>query len=100
MSAGLNSGIDMTQLDSLRGIVGRVLLNDWDPIGVRGVAQAQDEYDQYVMPVARMIVAGENASALSNYLLGIETATMGLKGNPERARAVAEKLAGARTAWS
>jgi hypothetical protein len=86
----------MTQLDSVRGIVGKILLDDWDPIGVRGVAQAQDEYDQYVMPVARMIVAGETASALSNYLLGLERAAMGLKGNPERARAVAEKLVGAR----
>ena len=83
----------MTQLDSLCGIVGRILLNDWDPIGVRGVAQ-----DQYVMPVARMIIAGESASVLSNYLLGIERATMGLKGNPERARAVAQKLAGTRGA--
>lgn len=92
----LGSGIDMTQLDSLRGIVGRILLNDWDPIGVRGVAQAQDEYDQYVAPVARMIIAGESASALSNYLLGIEIATMGLEGDPERARIVAQKLAGAR----
>jgi hypothetical protein len=86
----------MTQLGSLHGIVGRVLLNDWDPIGIRGVAQAEDEYDQYVMPVAQMIVAGESASALSNYLLGIERASMGLKGNPERARIVAEKLKAAR----
>jgi hypothetical protein len=86
----------MTQLDSLRGIVGRIFLNDWDPIGVRGVAQAQDEYDQYVMPVARMIVAGESVMVLSNYLLGIETTAMGLAGNPDRTRIVAEKLAGMR----
>jgi hypothetical protein len=88
----------MTQLDSLRDIVGRILLNDWDPIGVRGVAQAQDEYDQYVTPIARMIVAGESASALSNYLLGIETTAMGLEGDPARARAISEKLAAARIA--
>ncbi len=25
----------MTQLDSLHSIVGRILLDDWDPIGVR-----------------------------------------------------------------
>jgi hypothetical protein len=47
-----------------------------------------------------MIVAGETASALSNYLLGIERATMGLRGDAERARAVAEKLTGARRARS
>jgi hypothetical protein len=90
----------MTQLDSLRGIVGKILLNDWDPIGVRGIPQARDEYDQYVAPVARMIIAGERASALSNYLLGIERDAMGLAGNPERAHAVAEKLAGVRIAQS
>jgi hypothetical protein len=43
-----------------------------------------------------MIIAGESASALSSYLLGIETAGMGWEGDSARGRAVAEKLAAAR----
>jgi hypothetical protein len=31
--------------------VRRVLLEDWDPIGIRDVPQASDEYDSYVMPI-------------------------------------------------
>jgi len=59
----------MTHLDLLRSAVGKILLNDWDPVGVRDVAAAQDEYDQYVDPIVQMVVAGEPASVLSRYRL-------------------------------
>jgi hypothetical protein len=64
------------------------------PIGIRDVAEAQDEYDQYVAIVAQMISARATAAALSKYPVDIEISTIGLKGNADRARCVAEKLAG------
>jgi hypothetical protein len=39
-----------------------------------------------------MLVAGQPASALSNYLLQVETESMGLKGDHDRAELVAAKL--------
>ena len=72
--------------------VREILLNDWDPIGIAGIRQAADEYDRYVAPIARMVVAGNSILDLSKYLIGIEVETMGLNGNHDRARSVAVKL--------
>ena len=33
----------------------RILLNDWDPIGVADIAEAQDEYDSYVGKIYGML---------------------------------------------
>jgi hypothetical protein len=69
-----------------------ILLNDWDPIGIAGIREAADEYDRYVAPIVQMVVAGNSISDLSKYLIRIETETMGLNGNHDRARSVAAKL--------
>ncbi len=41
--------------------IAEVLLRNWDPIGVRNVPQAQDEYDAYVGGVYRLIASGATA---------------------------------------
>jgi hypothetical protein len=69
-----------------------VLLKDWDPIGIRNVPRAVDEYDEYAPPIARMLVAGTSAAELSDHLLGVERDTFGLTGDPDRARRAAAKL--------
>lgn len=73
--------------------VRKILLMDWDPIGIRDVPQAQDEYDNYVPRIAEMVTSRRSIVELSEYLLHLETGVMGLPGNRERARAVAGKLA-------
>jgi hypothetical protein len=81
----------MTQM-TVRQRVRLILLNDWDPIDIRDVPQAQDEYDSYIASIEKMVIARSPTAELSNYLLQIETKTMGLRGDPARARSVAVKL--------
>ncbi len=74
--------------------VEQVLFNDWDPIGVNDAGiDAFDEYDNYAPKIVTMWFEGAlNEDALVEYLLEMETKNMGLPGNEELARHVAEKL--------
>ena len=82
----------MSQFERLCQSVRAILATDWDPIGVRDVAEAKDEYEPYVAPIANRLIAAISRPDLSNYLLQIERGSMGLGGNNARARTVAEKL--------
>lgn len=66
-----------------RAEVRRVLMAQWDPIGVAGVAAAADEYDGYASRAYVMLV-DENASgaAIADYLLTVATERMGLAATP------------------
>ena len=44
-----------------------VLIEEWDPIGVGGVPEAQDEYDAYVPGVYRHLVQRSPMRDLANY---------------------------------
>ena len=73
-----------------------LLMVEWDPIGVEGVDEAQDEYDSYVARLYIMFM-DENASAdeMAEYLYLIESEHMGLGGMVDRrtvCRRVADKL--------
>jgi len=82
----------MRQLDHLHRKVKDILLADWDPIGIRDVPQAADEYDGYVTSVVEKIIAGSSVAELSEHLLEIERKAMGLSGDGDRAWSVAVKL--------
>jgi|tagenome__1003787_1003787.scaffolds.fasta_scaffold20639510_3 hypothetical protein len=82
----------MRTISALEARVREILLQSWDPIGIAGVATAQDEYDQYVKPITVMLTTGTSVDELSSYLGEIETDRMGLKGDPPRAQYVATKL--------
>lgn len=84
--------MDVAKFEELHRKVADVLHADWDPIGVRDIAQADDEYDRYVNSVIKMILAKKSAAELSDYLLEVETDAMGLTGDRDRAWSVAEKL--------
>ncbi|MDE8763083.1 MULTISPECIES: hypothetical protein [Rhizobium] len=79
-----------------RAIIRKILLTEWDPIGVSDIPEAQDEYDAYADTVFGML-ANQTASvdAIAQYLFKIATERMGLSypGLAERcdkaARAVA-----------
>ena len=58
----------------------RVLLFNWDPIGVHNIAGAQDEYDAYIYPVYRLLLSNATDEEVTEYLKGIEHDTMGLRG--------------------
>ncbi len=69
-----------------------VLDTQWDPIGVGG--QSPDEYEAYAGRVAAMLRAGASDAELSGYLHWVETAHMGLPGDPVRMGKVVASLRG------
>jgi hypothetical protein len=58
----------------------------------RRVPQATDEYDAYIAPIARKIAEGRSEAEFADYLLRIETETLGLDEDAERAWRVAAIL--------
>jgi hypothetical protein len=51
-----------------RGRELRSLLNEWDPIGVSGLGDANDEYDCLLWPLMRMLEEDSSVEALAAYL--------------------------------
>jgi uncharacterized protein (DUF2236 family) len=51
---------------------------EWDPIGVRGVPQARDEYDSYLGLVADRLRTGASAERIADLLAEIRTETIGM----------------------
>ena len=61
-------------------------MREWDPIGISGVPQAADEYDQYVAEVYVMLMERRASSkAIAAHLFDIATNYMGLSAHPELA---------------
>jgi hypothetical protein len=54
---------------------------------------AVDEYDDYVEPIARMLLADSPVEKIASYLTTVEVEAMGLPADHARARRVAERIA-------
>jgi len=78
--------------NTLEVSVQRILLQEWDPIGIRGVPEAQNEYDSYVPGICKMLREGKTTEKLYQYLRWIESEHMGLDGNELHAERIAKKL--------
>lgn len=73
--------------------VRRILLEEWDPIGVRGFPQAADEYDLYIDGVYRLLASGASPKAVAEHLCTIERERMGFsEADPGRRLPVATNL--------
>lgn len=70
----------------------KILLKEWDPIGIQDIPEAQDEYDSYVPDVCKLIQSKKTASEIFDYLWGIETEHMGLSGDKKHTQTIAHKL--------
>jgi hypothetical protein len=73
----------------------RILMEEWDPIGVRGIPEANDEYDAYLGQIGSLLRADATADEISAYLLDVEEARMGFERSAARrtrADAVAARL--------
>ena len=79
-----------------RAIVRRLLLREWDPIGIQDIPEAADEYDSYADRAYVMLMEeGATAPMIAAYLEAIAAEHMGLGHSPrtaELSRQVAEKL--------
>jgi len=69
-----------------------VLLHDWDPIGVRDVAEAQYEYDSYVGGVYRLMYSGASELQVIELLCDIEHGLGLTPGDRSKSTSVARKL--------
>ena len=70
----------------------QVLLREWDPIGVRDVAEAQDEYDGYVGGVYRLLASDSSTLVIAEHLARIQTEAMGLRASARSLLPVAVRL--------
>lgn len=80
------------RLEELIGMVRHAVLHDWDPIGVGEFPEAADEYDAYVLDIAREIIKGYSVVAVFEHLWYLETEHLGLPGDRAAAFAFAEEL--------
>ena len=69
-----------------------VLVHDWDPIGISGVPGAEDEYDNYIIKVAKILMKREASEELFNYLWWVETQHMGLSGDKSNTMITVKRL--------
>jgi hypothetical protein len=69
-----------------------ILLQDWDPIGVQEIPEAQDEYDSYVSPIYSMLISHKPINEVFEYLSWIEGERMGLTVDQQRTQDIAERL--------
>jgi tetratricopeptide (TPR) repeat protein len=70
----------------------RALLKEWDPIGVSGIAQAQDEYDSYVPTIYKMLISRKPRHEVFDYLWWLETEHMALTGNRRATEGFVDRL--------
>jgi hypothetical protein len=76
----------------------RILMEEWDPIGVRGVPEAADEYDSYLGQIGRRLHEGATVDEIASYLTWVEEDRMGL-GPSDGARTSNQVLATRLRAW-
>ena len=69
-----------------------VLLWSWDPIGVRGIPEAVDEYDSYAQFVLQMLETGVSDGEIADYLTSVIRDRMELPCNPKTNEDIAAML--------
>ncbi len=71
-----------------------ILLEDWDPLGVKGESLARHEYKNYVGGVYRLLASRATEAEVATHLRRIEAESMGLaRGSMSSLAVVARKLA-------
>ena len=74
--------IDKYESRRIRVEIRRVLLQVWDPIGVKNAPDAQDEYDSYVGNLYEFLVEGSSDSEIAKYLDSVAVEGMGFSTSP------------------
>ncbi|MBB3359865.1 MULTISPECIES: hypothetical protein [unclassified Novosphingobium] len=64
----------------------------WDPIGVRGIENAADEYDMYAPQVLKLLEADAPTDEIATYLTRVVRDRIELPSNPDRDHDVAAML--------
>jgi hypothetical protein len=64
----------------------------WDPIGVAGAPGARDEYESYLPQVFKLLRGGAERDEIADYLVRVETESMGMATGRTRAQNAATVL--------
>lgn len=87
----------------IRAEIRRVLMDEWDPIGVKDTPEAADEYDLYLGDIYGLVTQGASPSKLSAYLRWVEVERMEMVdalGAPLLADSVRDSVAASLSALS
>jgi hypothetical protein len=68
-----------------------ILLHEWDPIGIRGIAGCVDEYRSYVATVEHLVRTATEVE-VADYLGEVVTKRMGLRGHRGHDERIARRL--------
>ncbi|WP_197274474.1 hypothetical protein [Novosphingobium sp. AAP83] len=91
--ADMSSSLDTRRMrDPKLLMVKSVLHWAWDPIGVRGVEEARDEYDSYAPNVLELLERSSPEDEVAAYLGWVEVERLGLPHHPDRNADVAALL--------
>jgi hypothetical protein len=71
-------GIDKEKSRAIRRQIRGVLMEVWDPIGVKGIPEAADEYDSYIGDFYEMLVTPRPRQEIIDRLEYLEGDHMGL----------------------
>lgn len=71
--------------------IDEILWTDWDPIGVND-AGPRDEYQSYTPTILNLKIKNADKEVIAKKLFEIETQTMGLFGNMDKCRLIADKI--------
>lgn len=72
--------------------VKKILMNDWDPIGVKNNLNAKAEYDQYALRIVGMLYNGTTEVELAKYLDSVVAGDLGMPVNSSLSRTISAKL--------
>ncbi len=76
----------------IQNSIGRILYEDWDPIGLSGIAPG-DEYDGYIGGVYRLLASGASREQVAEHLAELERGPLGYSdATAARNMAAARKL--------
>lgn len=78
--------------NTIKDQIRQALIMEWDPIGVRDIPEAQDEYDAYVLPIYEMLAQENSICTIIDYLWWLETDYMGLQGKRSATELFAQRL--------
>lgn len=71
-----------------------ILMNDWDPIGIKNNPNAKAEYDEYALRIVGMLYSGSNENKIVEYLNMVVAQDLGLPVNDVISKMVSKKLIG------
>ena len=69
-------GLDKETSREVRSEIRTILMGEWDPIGVKDVPEAADEYDSYIGGVYELLEQGASEERIGAYLRQIEIEQM------------------------